>query len=363
MKSFHEGITLKRDHKAAVEKSQAWLKENTKRYAFKKLEKEIIQTGACVECGSCVAGCPVDAITEERVKSRYTPTLTGKCIACGTCYAMCPRTFFVEDVNVGEYRSVWKVRSLRDHKRQDGGGVTAILSHLLDSGTIEGAVVVKQSDRPWMPAAKLVKDKAGLLESGGTIYTHAPIVQEMLRGFKEGMSSLAVVGTACNIEAVNKMQTHPAGLFQVDKKASVFKISLFCMESFDYEKLKDFLKKEGVNIDKVDRFAISKGQFNVTVGDDEKSWPVADLNAIAATSCSYCYDLTGMNSDISCGNIGSDEGWTTVLVRSAQGEMVFKEVVKAGLVEAEEIEDKAFAAVVNTARSKRTRQYKLEPHH
>ena len=98
----------------------------------------------------------------------------------------------------------------------------------------------------------------------------------------------------------------------------------------------------------------------VTVGGDEKSWPVADLNAIAATSCSYCLDLTGMNSDISCGNIGSDEGWTTVIVRSKQGEHVFKDVVKAGIIEAKEIDEKEFAAVVNTARSKRN---KLEPHH
>ena len=243
---------MTRDHAAAVEKSQEWLKENVKRYAFKKLEREIIKTGACVECGSCVAGCPVDALTGEYVDGKYTPTLTGKCTACGICYAMCPRTFFVKDVNVGEYLSIWKVRSLGDHPRQDGGGVTAILSYMLDCGTIEGAVVVGQSDKPWMPAAKLVKDKDELLKSGGTIYTHAAIIQELLGGFKEGMSSLAVVGTACNIEAVNKMQTHPAGLFQVDKKASVFKISLFCMESFDYEKLKGFLKKEGVDITKVD---------------------------------------------------------------------------------------------------------------
>ncbi|MFW9794788.1 MAG: Coenzyme F420 hydrogenase/dehydrogenase, beta subunit C-terminal domain [Candidatus Thorarchaeota archaeon] len=354
---------MTRDHIAAVEKSQAWLKENVKRYAFKKLEREIIQTGACVECGSCVAGCPVDVLTGEYVEAKYTPTLTGKCTACGICYAMCPRTYFVEDENVGNYLSVWKVRSLGDHPRQDGGGVTAILGHMLESGAIEGAVVVGQSDEPWKPIAKLVKDKKDMLSSGGTIYTHAAIVQEMLGGFKEGLSSLAVVGTACNIAAVTKMQDHPAGLFNVDKKASVFKVSLFCMESFDYEKLKGFLKKEGVDIAKVDRFAISKGQFMVTVGDDEKSWPVADLNAIAASSCSYCRDLTGVNSDISCGNIGSDEGWTTVIVRSKRGEKVFKEVIKAGLVEAEEIDDKAFAAVVNTARSKRNKLYKLEPHH
>jgi coenzyme F420 hydrogenase subunit beta len=276
---------------------------------------------------------------------------------------MCPRTSFEADENVGTYISKWKVRSLRNHPRQDGGGVTAILGHLLESGAVEGAVVVGHSDEPWKPVAKLVKSKKELLESGGTIYTHAAIVQEMLGGFKEGLSSLAVVGTACNIAAVTKMQDHPAGLFNVDKKASVFKVSLFCMESFDYDKLKGFLKKEGVDIANVDRFAISKGQFMVTVGDEEKSWPVADLNAIAASSCSYCLDLTGMNSDISCGNIGSDEGWTTVIVRSKQGEKVFKEVIKAGLVEAEELEDKAFTAVVNTARSKRNKLYKLEPHH
>ncbi|MFW9812858.1 MAG: Coenzyme F420 hydrogenase/dehydrogenase, beta subunit C-terminal domain [Candidatus Thorarchaeota archaeon] len=354
---------MTRNHTSAVEKSEAWLKENVKRYAFKKLEREIILTGACVECGSCVEGCPVDALTGEYVESKYTPTLTGKCTACGICYAMCPRTSFVEEENVGEYLSVWKVRSLGDHSRQDGGGATAILGYMLESGAIEGAVVVGQSDEPWKPIAKLVRNRDELLESGGTIYTHAPILQAMLGGFKEGLSSIAVVGTSCNIEAVTKMQNHPAGLFNVDKEASVFKVNLFCMESFNYDKLKAFLKSEGVDIAKVDRFAISKGQFMVTVGDEEKSWPVADLNAIAATSCSYCLDLTGMNSDISCGNIGSDEGWTTVIVRSKQGEKIFKEVIKAGLVEAEEIDEKEFAAVVNTARSKRHKLYKLEPHH
>ncbi|MFX1484429.1 MAG: Coenzyme F420 hydrogenase/dehydrogenase, beta subunit C-terminal domain [Promethearchaeota archaeon] len=354
---------MSRDHTLAVEKSQAWLKENVKRYAFKKLEREIINTGACVECGSCVEGCPVDALTGEYVEGKYTPTLTGKCTACGICYTMCPRTFFVEEENVGEYLSVWRVKSLGTHRRQDGGAVTAILSHMVESGAIEGAIVVGQSDIPWMPVAKLAKSKAELHESGGTIYTHAPIIQEMHRGYKEGLSSLAVVGTACNIEGVNKMQTHPAGLFQVDKQASVFKISLFCMESFNHEKLKGFLKNEGIDIAKVDRFAISKGQFKVTIGEEERTWPVADLNAISATSCSYCHDLTGMNSDISCGNIGSDEGWTTVIVRTKQGEKIFKEVVKAGLVEAEEIDEKAFAAVINTARSKRNRHYTLEPHH
>ena len=355
---------MTRDHNTAVEKSQAWLKENTKRYAFKKLEREVVITGACVECGSCVAGCPVDALTGEYVDTKYVPSLTGKCIACGTCYAMCPRTSIMQDDIIGEFTSVWKVRSLGDHKRQDGGAVTTILGHLLDKNEIEAAVVAGQSDKlPWMPVATRVTTKDELLNSGGTVYTHAQVIQEMHNCFKENLSSIGVVGTACNIDAIQRMQTHPGSYLNIDSKTDVFKVSLFCMESFDYNGLFGFLKGEGIDIGKVDRFAITKGNFIVTIGEEEKSWPVKDLDAIASSSCSYCTDLTGMNSDLSCGNIGSDDGWTTVLVRSKKGDKVLKAVIKEGLVEAEEIDEKALQAVINTARSKKNKRFKLKPPH
>lgn len=355
---------MTRNHKSASEKSQAWLKENTKRYAFKKLEREVVKTGACVECGSCVAGCPAEALTGENVDGKYTPILTGKCIACGTCYAMCPRSSILQDDIIGEFVSVWKVKSLGDHSRQDGGAVTAILGLMLEKNEIEAAIVVGQSDdNPWMPVAKKVTSKKELLESGGTLYTHAQVIEEMINCYKENLSSLAVVGTACNIDAVHRMQIHPGGLFSIDPKMSVFKVSLFCMESFDYQGLVGFLKKEGIDIGKVERFAIAKGDFMVTVGGEVKSWPVKDLDAIAASSCSYCNDLTGMNSDISCGNIGSDEGWTTVIVRSKQGLQLLKTAIKEGIVEAEEIDDKALQAVINSARFKMNKRFKLKPPH
>ncbi len=352
---------MTRDHKIAVEKSQAFLKENTKRYAFKKLEREIVKIGACVECGSCVAGCPVNAITGEVIKRKYVPVLTGKCIACGTCYAMCPRTSVLQDDIIGEFTSVWKVRSHGDHKRQNGGAVTTILGYMLEKNEIEAAVVVGQSDEtPWLPFAKRVTGKEELLDSGGTIYTHAQIIEEMHNCFKDNLSSIAVVGTACNIDAIQRMQSHPGSYLNIDSKAEVFKVSLFCMESFNYNGLVNFLKSEGIDIKKVERFAIAKGNFIVTFGGEEKSWAVKDLDPIAATSCSYCTDLTGMGSDLSCGNIGSDNDWTTVLVRSKIGDKALKAAIKEGLVEAEEIDEKALQAVINTARLKKNKRFRLK---
>jgi len=185
----------------------------------------------------------------------------------------------------------------------------------------------------------------------------------MIKGFKEGLSKQAIVGTACNIDAVERMESHVAGFFSVQKDASIFKIGLFCMESFNYTDLTKFLKADGIKIEDVKRFAIAGGQFTVTLESGEKSWPVKDLDPAAATSCAYCQDLTGLHSDLSCGNIGSDEGWTTVLVRSAIGEKVLKGALKDGMIEAEELEAKTVRTVANSARFKKNKFYKLTAPH
>lgn len=352
------------DYDTAIDEIQKLLKEKTKVYAFKKLEREVIKTGACVECGSCVEGCPVNAISGNRVDNKYVPTLTGDCTSCGICYAMCPRAFSIQDDLIGNVKSAWKVRSIGERKRQDGGAVTAFLEYMFDKKMIEGAVVACQApDTPWLPEAKRVTSKEQLSDCGGTIYTHAPVVSEMMKGFKDGLSKQAIVGTACNIAAVERMESHVAGFFTVKTDTSIFKISLFCMESFNYSDLIEFLKSEGIKIEDVKRFAIAGGQFTVTLESGEKSWPVKDLDPAAASSCAYCQDLTGMSSDISCGNIGTDEGWTTVLVRTAVGDKVLRGALKTGIIEAEELEPKTVRKVANSARFKKNKFYKLTAPH
>ena len=351
---------MPKDYGLMVEEIQQVLKEKTKRYAFKKLDREIIQTGACVECGSCVTGCPVDAISGNRVAGKYVPQLTGDCISCGICYAMCPRTHALDDELVGNVISAWKVRAHGDCKRQDGGAVTAILKYLLKTRTIDGAVVACPSkDNKWLPEAKLIEKSEDLNECGGTIYTHAQVIASMMEGIKKGLTAMGVVGTACNIDSIHRLEIHPGGLLQLNPEIEVFKISLFCMESFNYDNLRIFLSNANIDIDDVKRFAIAGGELTISLEDNEHRWPIGELDTAAASSCFYCQDLTGVNADISCGNIGSGAGWTSVFVRTKRGETAMNGVIKEGLIEAIPLEAKEIQAVINSARFKKNKYYKL----
>jgi coenzyme F420 hydrogenase subunit beta len=346
----------------ARQETQDVLKETTKRFAFKKLEREIVKKGVCIECGACVSNCPADALTAVHEDGRYIPTLTGKCIACGICYAGCPRTFHDRHLLLGDFISGWKAKAVsKVPKAQDGGVVTAINSAALASGLIETAVVVRGSEaEPWKPEIVLAKTDDELANAAGSIYTHAQIVEGVTRAAKEGIKKLSVTGTACNIDAVWRMDAFRPGILTRMKGAEVLKIGLFCTKSYTYNELVDFLKKNGVDIAKVTRFAISGGKLIVDTPDGEKEWPVAELEHFSAPGCNFCLDMSSFHADLSCGNQGSDEGWTTVLVRTPQGEKALKAAIKAKLIEVKKLEEKDLRVVDNLARFKMSRKYKTK---
>jgi coenzyme F420 hydrogenase subunit beta len=341
-------------------KAQTWLKQNTKRYAFKKLEKEIVKTEVCTECGSCVSFCPVNALTGDYSSGRYVPTLTGECISCGICYTLCPRTVVLSEDLIGEFKSAWRIRSkIENQTRQDGGAVTAVLAHMLDKRMIDGAIVTKQDpSKPWMPIPFLAKKRQDILASAGTVYTHSPIVPEMMKALRSGLHNLAVVGTSCHIDSIQKMEHHPAEFLA---GASVFKIGLFCTESFGYKGLVAFFQKAGLDVKNIRHMAVSSGVFNVTTASGKQEWSVKEFGNVAAKSCSYCRDFTCKSADISCGNVGSDPGWTILLARTEKGEKVLQDALAKGTIEGERVEARSLEPIEKSARSKAMRYYSLKP--
>ncbi len=324
---------------------------------FGRLLIEIIKPGVCTLCGSCVASCPIEVL--EIIDDE--PKLVGTCIACGVCYNQCPKTVTNEVDLIGPYNGAYSARTLlEDVNGQDGGVVTATLVFALEAGLIDGAVVTIKSDKdPWKPEPKFVNTRNDIVKAAGTIFSHSITLKELVKAIEDGNRSIGFVGTPCNIDAVDKMQTAPYGLLQIFMRANVLKLGLMCMDSFGYEELKKFLKEKEIDLKDVEKMEISKGKLKVKTQNSATEFGIKELDKTRSSSCGFCTDFSNEKSDISFGGVGSPDGYTTVLTRTTLGSTIFHEAVDNGYIEAKPLERDGLDQILTLARMKKVNLYTL----
>ncbi|MFX1500501.1 MAG: Coenzyme F420 hydrogenase/dehydrogenase, beta subunit C-terminal domain [Promethearchaeota archaeon] len=312
----------------------------------------VFDSEVCCQCGWCSSICPVNAITVTADTLEIDDEI---CMKCGLCYSVCPRSFSIEQVGktirkldkslkfsekINGYTNTYSATTTNDDikkVRQDGGIVTSILEYLLKKKKVDAIVAVKHSDKLWKPEPVIIEDLKDLYKTSGTKYANASTL-EILEKTKK-YENIAVVGVPCMMNALEKGTLFPSGRpFFTNIK---YRIGLFCMESFPYEGVLNLIKEQfNSDFKKVTKMDISGGKFIIYLesGEDLKV-PLNDVKSYARHNCHYCEDLTSDYADISVGSIGSPSGWSTVITRNNKGEKIYKEVIKAGLIESKSLKD------------------------
>lgn len=329
--------------------------EESEKISFAKLRNDIIKPGICTMCGACASTCASISLEEGQ------PKLTGKCTACGVCYNQCPRTITTEEGLIGSLRQAYAAKSnLKEVKGQDGGVVTAMLAYGLEEGLIDCAIVTASSEEePWKPVPMVARTYEDLLQSSGSIYSHSMTMDALMSAIRQGMNSIAFVGPSCNIDAVYKMQKSPRGFLHMFMRAKILKLGLFCMDSFDYGGLKQFIEGKNMRLGDIESMKIRKGQFEVTTAAAKESYDLQELDNFRSSSCKYCTDMASENTDISFGGVGTPDGYTSVLTRSSIGYEIFNEAADCGYIDARVIEEKEMQRVLNLAKMKKVQMYAL----
>ncbi|MCS7115011.1 MAG: Coenzyme F420 hydrogenase/dehydrogenase, beta subunit C-terminal domain [Nitrososphaerota archaeon] len=312
----------------------------------------------CILCGLCVRVCSeligVSAINfanrgVKRVVTTPYDEFSEDCIGCGACAIVCPTgskrvrtnnystirplTGPKKDEQIGVYSDIISAKS--SIKGQDGGVVTALLVSGLEKGFFNKAIVVKRKSgyKAEAVAAEKIED---LIDARGTKYLRVKIVPKLKELIKNGERKIAVVGTPCQARAARKIQQT---LQQEYPDLDVTIIGLFCYESFDYDKLKEETKRLlNVDLDSSEKTQIRRGKFSVTVNGQEYSCKVKELDNAIEKGCLYCNDFPALFADISVGAVGSDEGFSTVIIRTEKGKKLFENTnLTFGQVKVEEV--------------------------
>jgi coenzyme F420 hydrogenase subunit beta len=324
---------------------------------FHDLISEVQKLNFCGKCGGCVAFCSADNLGALEVGPDGMPRFADeeKCLKCGICYMICPNTRDLDDElkkktnwepPIGPINDLVLAQTTNPtvgEKCTDGGVVTSLLLYLLDNHMIDAALV-SRSDGPFHRGPMLATTGEEIVSASGSHYdesfsivnlgahysTYSPAMQE-LKSLRRGViDRVAMVGTPCQIHTVRKMQV----LGIIPSEVIKYCFGLFCMENFSFDdvQMKHLEKRYGFDLAHVKKVNVKDDFFIYLEGGRVIHIPFEEIDSIARPACLVCPDFSAEYSDISFGGLGSPEGYTTVLIRSEKGKLVYRGALTAGYI-------------------------------
>lgn len=316
----------------------------TKNKTYTALKDEIWDTGVCSGCGACVAVCPADALFFSDDPGMVKPVSSGYCkqetdqVPCGACYEVCPRTKPKKEEVLGSYIQLTGAKATTEiAHRQSGGAVTATLMNAFQAGLIDGVITVTEDRWTHRPKSVLITSAGELQEHAGTRYNWSVPILKALKSavVTRKLKRIAIVGTPCVVQSARIMKDSSHDLVKPFGKAIRIIIGLFCTESFDYYPLMEEILKNQHNIPpySITKMDI-KGKLDLTLIDGNlASIPLKEIEVAIKEGCRVCTDFSALDADISAGSIGTENGWTTLLIRTDEGKQFFQSAVNAGQLE------------------------------
>ncbi|MEI7826273.1 MAG: coenzyme F420 hydrogenase subunit beta [Euryarchaeota archaeon] len=273
---------------------------------------------------------------------------------------------------LGKYLDIMTVKTtdkMLQRQSQDGGIVSTLLIHALETGVIEGAIVAMPTEEPWNPVPYVATTPEEIIAAAGTKYVVCPLNHALKIAARENaLDKIGIVGMHCLTYAVRKMQLYPFGARHLPQKMALL-LGIFCTENFSYTGIKAIVEEiHKVNIEQVSKMDVSKGKMIVTSCMGERvEVPVKLTHNYVQPGCFLCPDLTARTADISTGSIGSPDGWSTVMPRTQTGKNLFESAVEVGLFESKPIDPGKFGMEMLTRlaqskwdRSEKTRAERAE---
>lgn len=314
------------------------------------LMREIVDTGKCVGCAACVTICPTDVFDYKN--ENPVDTRNDACVFCELCADVCPVLRPLDkdldkllgfkqpviDEGFGPYSYAVIARAREKEfleAGQDGGVTSALLVHMLEKGSINGAVLGDvEPDNPQVGVQKLATTAEEIRACSGSRYTYSPNTLALTEAMKKDVKPLAVVGVPCQVDGVRQQQYSSIRLEVAkwyEKNVSLV-IGLFCSESFTHEHI-SYIAKE-LDVEPKDIVNVNvKGKVIIELRDGrEIIMKLKDFHPFARPACLYCLDYAADHADIGVGGIGL-LGWTFVAVRTEKGHKAWQDAVDAGLFE------------------------------
>ena len=320
-----------------------------------ELDAEIIRTGKCVYCGACGAFC--GNIKFDRAKE--IPIEDGSCKdvnTCregyGVCYNLCPKTgteqiplslldkwvFEKDNDNIlGHYIAIKSIKLTDSAKAKlpmEAGPLTGLLSVALEEGYIDCSIVTDK-DENFLPFPIIATNQSELFRGVGYKPSQSPTLSLVGEAIYNDNVDVAVVGTPCQIQALRKIQNHPAFDFEAYDLVTLA-IGTFCFGTFYNQLIANKNKENNIELSEIQKVTTDKDNFKMKITSKSGACelPLNQLyDSAIRHACFSCSDYTASFADLSIGNAGSEDGWRTIIIRTKRGKEIYDLGIQKGILE------------------------------
>jgi dihydroorotate dehydrogenase electron transfer subunit len=324
-----------------------------------ELDSEIIRTGKCVYCGACGAFCANIKFDSQK----EIPIEDGSCKdsnTCrdgfGLCYNLCPKTGIeqiplsildqwvfskMQDRILGHYLDIVTVQLTDKAKEKvpiEAGPITTLLFTAMEAGLIDCSIITDK-DEKFIPFPIIAENQKQIFKGVGYKPSQSPTISLVGDAINREYSDIAVVGTPCQIQSLRKIQYHPIFDYEAYDLITLA-IGTFCFGTYYNQLITQCFNKYGISAEEIIKVGADKNGFKMKVYSKSGIKEIP-LNYIYEKSirkaCFSCSDYTASFADISVGNIGSEEGWKTLIIRTERGKMIYDLAIEKGFLKAKSI--------------------------
>ncbi len=307
------------------------------------LKKKVWDVNRCSGCGMCVSTCaknvirfpedddqPILEVREKNVGLSHVVVDT--CFFCERpCEDSCPR--------LKEWKSGPVIRMVSAvSKLPDGDVIDALLISALRRELIDGAIIWDVERDSFKPLPKVVTSEDEILKSAGYQHLWCPILKALNDAiYGRGLKKIAVVGPPCVAQAVKTVLSSTNEKLKMYRERIRLTIGLFCDGIYSYQLVTNEIvsrfniKPYDINAIRVD---LRNALLRIIMHDgSEKTIPLPDVRKYVRNGCARCTDFASEWADISVGDVGSENGKTTVIVRTPIGEKCLDYAVRERTLE------------------------------
>jgi len=341
---------------------------------WQELESEIIKTDKCVYCGACGAFCANIKFDSEK----EVPIEDGSCkdiATCrdgyGLCYNTCPKTGIDQiplslldkwvfgkeyDRILGHYIEIVSVKLTDAAAKKNPiqtGPITALLNTTMEVGLIDASIITDR-DENFRPFPIVAENPNDLFRGIGYKPSQSPTLSLVGDAINKEFTNIAIVGTPCQIQGLRKLQNHPRFDYEAYDLISLA-IGTFCFGTFHNQQLIKCFEVYGISSSEINSIDSIKNDFKMKIktksGEKEIPLNYSYDNSIRH-ACFSCSDYTASFADISVGNVGSEKGWRTFIIRTPRGKEIFELAVNQGIFEVKSLDKDNEELILDITRSK-----------